>query len=269
MKTCDILGATLAVEDVGAGPPVLFVHGFPLDHTMWQAQLDALSTRWRAIAPDLRGFGASSAASGTLTMRQHAGDLAAMLDRLEISEPVVLCALSMGGYVAWQFWRHHAPRLRALVLCDTKASADTAEAVAGRHKLAAAVMAAGHNAARDAMLPKLFAPGTAESKPELIERTSQMIERARPESIAAALRGMAERADATPWLAEIKVPTLVIVGEHDAITTVDEMRAMAARIAGAEFVEVPDAGHMSPMERPDVVNAAIERFLARLSQDRM
>jgi len=266
MKTCNIRGAMLAVEDVGSGPPLLFVHGFPLDHTMWSAQVAALSPHYRTIVPDLRGFGVSSPTSGTASMRLFADDLATILEQLEVNQPVVLCGLSMGGYVAWQFWRHYADRLRGLVLCDTKASADTAEAAAGRHKLAAAVIANGQSAASEAMLPKLFAPGTAESKPELIERTRQMFERAQPESIAAALRGMAERPDATPWLAEIKLPTLVIVGAHDAITTADEMRTMAGKIAGAEFVEVPDAGHMSPMERPDVVNPALEKFLARVGK---
>jgi len=261
MKSYEIAGAKIEVEDRGRGLPVLFVHGFPLDHSMWQAQVDVLSQNFRTIAPDLRGFGASSPSSGTVTMRQFADDLVALLDCLKVTEPVVLCGLSMGGYVAWQFWRHHASRLRALVLCDTKASADTAEAVAGRHKLAAAVIATGHGAARDAMLPKLFSRNTPVAKPELIERTKMMIARAQPESIAAALRGMAERPDATPWLSEIRIPTLVVVGQEDAITTLDEMRGMAAKIAGAELVVVPEAGHMAPLEQPEVVTPAIASFL--------
>lgn len=264
MKSYHLGGAKIEVDDRGRGLPVLFVHGFPLDHSMWQAQIDELSQNYRTIAPDLRGFGASSPSSGTVTMRQFADDLVALLDGLKVTEPAVLCGLSMGGYVAWQFWRHHANRLRALVLCDTKASADTEEAAAGRHKLAAAVIATGHGAARDAMLPKLFAKRTPEEKPELIERTKSMIARAQPESIAAALRGMAERPDATPWLSEIRVPTLVVVGAEDAITTLDEMRGMASQIAGAELVVVPDAGHMAPLERPDIVTPAIANFLNRL-----
>ncbi|MBX3414002.1 MAG: alpha/beta fold hydrolase [Pirellulales bacterium] len=265
MKTYDIGGAKIEVDDRGRGLPVLFVHGFPLDHSMWQAQIDELSAGYRTIAPDLRGFGASGPSSGTVTMRQFADDLATLLDQFKVTEPVVLCGLSMGGYVAWQFWRHHGQRLRALILCDTKASADSEEAVAGRHKLAAAVIATGHGAARDAMLPKLFARGTAERQPVLLERTKGMIGRAQPESIAAALRGMAERPDATPWLAQIRVPTLVIVGAEDTITTLDEMRGMADKIDGAELVVVPEAGHMAPMERPDIVTPAIASFLDRLS----
>ena len=122
----------LAMTDTGNGSPIVFVHGFPLDHSMWDVQVAALASGYRCLAPDLRGFGASSVTPGTVTMEQMADDLADLLVALEIEEPVILCGLSMGGYVAWQFWRRHAARLRALVLCDTPRAADTPEAAAAR-----------------------------------------------------------------------------------------------------------------------------------------
>ena len=130
MRQLDINGATFHVFDEGAGPAILFIHGFPLDHRMWQGQFDALSANNRLIAPDLRGFGRSSVTDGTVTMEQHADDLAVMLDRLGVRQPVCLCGLSMGGYIAFQFLRKYSAQVRSLVLCDTRSVADTPEAAA-------------------------------------------------------------------------------------------------------------------------------------------
>src|SRR6185295_6950543 len=122
MPLIDIPGARLNVVDVGKGPPILFVHGFPLNHAMWRFQIDELSHRgFRCIAPDLRGFGHSSVSEGTVTMEQFADDLAELLETMRIQDQVVFCGLSMGGYIAWQFERRYAERVKALILCDTRA----------------------------------------------------------------------------------------------------------------------------------------------------
>src|SRR5438094_4929210 len=134
-KLVAIPGSTLNVEEVGQGTPILFVHGFPLDHTMWRHQIADLSSDFRCIAPDLRGFGQSSVTAGTVTMEQFADDLAELLEALHVTEPIVFCGLSMGGYIAWQFARRHAPRLKGLILCDTRADPDAPEAAADRLKL--------------------------------------------------------------------------------------------------------------------------------------
>src|SRR5450432_4090102 len=162
MKTAKIASTTLAYDDRGIGVPVLLAHGFPLDHTMWAAQIEALASRARVIAPDLRGFGESPLgpidASREVTMEQYADDLAELLDSLSISEPVILCGFSMGGYIAWQFVRKYAQRLRALVQIDTRAAADTDEARAGRIKMAENVAEWGSARVAEIMGPKLFAP---------------------------------------------------------------------------------------------------------------
>ncbi len=265
LKDINTPEATLSVEDIGQGPPILFVHGFPLDHTMWRQQLAELSRDFRCIAPDLRGFGQSSVTAGTVTMGQFADDLAALLEALGITEPIVLCGLSMGGYIAWEFVRRHADRLRTLILCDTRAVPDTSEGAAGRLKLAEDVVRLGPELVANAMLPRLFAPKTTSRRPVWVDELRQTMLATNPEGIAAASRGMAQRCDARPLLPSIRIPSLVLVGEHDVISPPAEMRDIASAIPHSEFQIIPDAGHMAPLEQPAQTNAAICRFLAAIS----
>ena len=259
-----------SVYDEGSGPTILFVHGFPLSHAMWRGQLETLKTRFRVVAPDLRGFGGSplptdSDSTAKSTMRQFADDCAALLEALRISEPVVLCGLSMGGYVAWQFAKHYPGKLRGLVLCDTKAASDTPEAAETRRKMAEHVLKHGTSAVAEAMPAKLFAQVTHKEKPEIVAEIRKTIEATQPQGLAASQRGMAEREDVRTWLPQIAVPTLVIVGREDAISPVDEMRAIADAIPGAKFHVVEQAGHMAPLEQPGEVNTLIAGFLDSLA----
>ncbi len=249
------------VVDTGSGPVVLLVHGFPLDHSMWQHQLTGLDDSFRLIAPDLRGFGGSSGATDKLTMEQFADDLAELLDALRISEPVTFCGLSMGGYIAWQFAQRHAARLARLIVCDTRAAADTPDGARGRHELAERVLTEGSTMVADAMIPKLFAEQTRREQPALVAATQRIMSNTAPQAIAGALRGMAERPDVTSRLPRIEVPALVVCGEHDAIIPVQEMRTIAESLPHGRFVEIPEAGHMAPLENPTPVNAAIREFL--------
>jgi pimeloyl-ACP methyl ester carboxylesterase len=268
MKTISLGDVDLAVEDCGTGRVLLLVHGFPLDHTLWRHQIEHFSERFRVIAPDLRGFGASGAAApadaSAITMRRYAEDLNLLLDRLDVHEPVVYCGLSMGGYIGWQFWQKHAPRSAGLVTCDTRTVADSVEAATGREMLARKVLAEGVSVAADVMLPKLFNAAMQAEHPECVAETQEMMARATPAGVAAALRGMAARPYIIPgMLGEIAVPTLVVVGEHDVISPVEEMRGIAANIPQAEFQVIPHAGHMSPLENPAAFNAALDAFLAQ------
>jgi 3-oxoadipate enol-lactonase len=261
MAILNVAGIRLNVIEKGRGTPLLLAHGYPLDHSMWRGQIDGLADICRVIAPDLRGFGASDVTPGTVTMEKMADDLAAMLDALAIQGPVVFCGLSMGGYVAWQFAARHRARLSRLILCDTKAIADSAEAAAGRLKTAEKVLAEGSAVAADTLLPKLFAPATYDEQPKIMEATRQVILKTKPDGIAAALRGMAERPDVTSQLKKIDVPALLICGQHDGISPPAEMRGIAGQMPNARFVEVSDAGHMAPLEQPDAVNRAIREFV--------
>lgn len=261
LKRIDIPGATLSVTDVGQGTPVLFVHGFPLNHTMWRWQLEALRHDYRCIAPDLRGFGKSTVTEGIVTMRMFADDLAALIDSLAISQPIVLCGLSMGGYIAWEFARRYSQRLKGLILCDTRAVPDSTEGVANRLKLAEDVVRTGPELVANAMLPKLLADRDSEQRAQLKEELRRVILATDPRGIAAASRGMADRVDARPWLATIDTPALVLVGEQDVISTPTEMSDIAAALPNATFCEIPDSGHLAPLENPQPVNEAIRLFL--------
>jgi pimeloyl-ACP methyl ester carboxylesterase len=261
MPQLNINGVSINFVERGAGLPLLFVHGFPLDHSMWAGQIDGLASAYRVIAPDLRGFGASGVTPGTVTMEQLADDLAALLDALSIKEPIAFCGLSMGGYVAWQFALRQRQRLAKLIVCDTRAVADSPEAAAGRLKMAEKVLAEGAKVAADAMRPKLFGPSTASEQPQIVEATYQVMLRTNPEGIAAALRGMAQRPDVSARLGEIAVPALVICGQHDGISPSAEMRGIAEKLPSARFVEIPNVGHMAPLEAPALVNAEITGFV--------
>ena len=265
MKRIAVNDTQLNVFDVGRGPTLLLVHGFPLDHSMWARQIEDLSRDFRVIAPDLRGFGISDVTDGTVSMEQFADDLAALLDAIGVSDEATLCGLSMGGYVAWQFWRRHRSRLNGLILCDTRAEADAPEAARARLESADRATVEGVDFLADSMIEKLFAPSTLRDRLDVVEAVRSIMLATPPEGAAAALRGMAARCDSSEILSEIDVPTLVICGEHDAISTVDEMRGIAQRIAGAMFVEIADAGHMSTLEKPEEVNAAIRDFFARIA----
>ena len=245
----------------GSGEPFLFVHGFPLDHSMWNAQIAEFSKTHLVIAPDLRGFGASKCDDEKVTMLDYANDLAAMLDEFSIDTPVNLCGLSMGGYIAWQFYRNHRSKLKSIILCDTKAAADSEAAQQTRRETSEKVLQNGPGFLAEAMPEKLFSAVTLSNNQAVVEQTQSVIRSTSPQTVSAALLGMAERPDVTEMLPKIDFPTLVVVGEHDSITTSAEMQEIANTIPNADFIEIRDAGHMSPLEQPEQVNSAIADFL--------
>ncbi len=265
MPTIKLPGVDLALADQGAGRPVVLVHGFPMDQTIWARQVESLAPHYRLITPDLRGFGRSSVTPGMVTVEQWADDLAAMLDALPIAEPIVLGGLSMGGYVAFRFFEAYRPRLAGLILCDTKAAADTPQAAAGRLETAQRIERDGCHFLADMMLPRLLAPATLDGKPQVADRLRQIILAGDPVGYAATSRGLAQRPNFTPLLPKIDCPTLLIVGRQDAISTVAEMHAMARAIPASQIVEIDNAGHVTPLEAPEEVTAAILDFLDSLT----
>jgi 3-oxoadipate enol-lactonase len=261
LRQIDVNRVHFQVADEGTGPAILFVHGFPLNHTMWLAQIDEFKKTHRVIAPDLRGFGGTDGALYAVSMEQFADDLADLLDALAVEEPVTFCGLSMGGYIAWQFVQRHPARVAKLIVCDSRAAADSPEAAANRLKMADIVLKEGPEIVAWGMVPKLFAQCTTEHCPQVIERVRQMMLSSHPVAIAAAHRGMAVRPDVTEWLPTLRIPTLVLCGEHDAISPAAEMKTIAEAIPHAHFALIPNAGHMAPMEQPEAVNAAMRRFI--------
>ena len=247
----------------GEGTPVVLLHAFPLDSRMWLPQVEALAG-YQALVPDLRGFGAARAMAGERSpIDLLADDVACLLDDRRL-ERVVLCGLSMGGYVALSFARRHPERLGGLVLLDTKAGGDSEAARAERLAMADRVQAEGVGFVPEAMLPRLLGETSRRERPEVVERVTETILDQDPRGIAAAQRGMAERPDSTATLARIDVPTLVIAGAEDELSGPVEARTIAAAVRDARLVQVPAAGHLVNLEQPDAVNDALLDFLAPL-----
>jgi len=269
IHTIQLPDIQLGYVDQGSGPVVVLLHGFPLDHTMWSGQIEVLSAVSRVIAPDLRGFGASTLAptdgANGVEMQRYASDVVALLDQLGVAEPVILCGFSMGGYIMWQIALQNPERVKALVACDTRAVADSEEARAGRLKSAEEVMNTGIEPILEAMLPKLLAEETRTSRPEVVELVSATIRQSSPDAVAAALRGMASRPDVTAELGSLSQPALVLAGEEDAISSPEEMRQIAVALPRGEFVEIPGAGHMTTVENPGAVNKALLTFIEQVS----
>ena len=263
LRTIEVSGVRFRVADEGTGPVILFVHGFPLDHTMWSFQIEEFSKTNRVIAPDLRGFGGTDGALYAVSMEQYADDLVALLEALQADQPITFCGLSMGGYIGWQFALRHPKWLGRLILCDTRSVADSAEAASNRLKMAEIVTKEGPEPVAWAMMPKLFAPSTSERQPELTERIRRTVLATNPIAIASAHRGMAVRPDVSSFLPNLHVPTLVVVGESDVISPPAEMKAIAEALPNASFAVISDAGHMAPIENPGAVNQVIREFLAR------
>ncbi|HEU4649666.1 MAG TPA: alpha/beta fold hydrolase [Gemmatimonadales bacterium] len=267
MRRVTVNGVNLAVDLRGSGPAILFVHGFPLDHTIWEPQLQALDG-WRRIAPDLRGMGLSDAPDLGYSMATYADDLAALLDTLGV-ERAVLCGLSMGGYVVFEFLRRWRGRAAGIVLVDTRAEADGTEAKRVRDAHAAQAREKGAAAIADAMLPRMLAPSAAATKPELVERVRALMAATPVAGIVGALGAMRDRPDSTALLPTLTdLPALVITGAEDQISPPASGAAMAAAIPGARFVTIAGAGHLATLEEPAATTAALRTFLDGLGLER-
>lgn len=251
-------GARLHFRDEGQGLPVLLLHAFPLRGEMFAEQLGALSAKYRFIVPDLRGFGQSElGAVRETTMTLLAQDALALLDHLGV-DSAVAGGVSMGGYAAMAALQLDPSRVRALVLADTQMGADDEAGRARRAALAEQVEATGMKAVKDALLPKLLAQPPA---PEPERRVIDWMLSNPPAGTAAALRGMAVRADSRDILARFAGPALLIAGERDEVTPRKRADELAAVMGNAQVVEIPGAGHLANLDAPDAFNRALDSFL--------
>lgn len=240
---------------------IVFIHGFPLNHSMWRQQLDYFGSTYRCIAPDLRGYGASLLPEGTTkeawSMDTFADDIIALMNKLGIDKAHV-CGLSMGGYVAFALWRKYRQRVRRLILADTKATGEPAEGKANRARQAELVKAQGSRAIANEMLPKLLTP---DNQSRFGAEVRYMIESTRPEAIAATLPALANRRDMSDWLRRVQEPTLIAIGEKDEIASLKDAEFMRDNIDKTTLAIIPDAGHLSPLENAPAFNEAMWRIL--------
>jgi len=256
-------GIGIDYRDRGSGIPVIFVHAFPLNQTMWDDQLLALQSYCRVITLDLRGFGRSEAPQGPYLMEQMAADVRGLMLALDIDRAVFV-GLSMGGYISLALYRDYPDSVLALVLADTRAGGDTEEARERRLKSAEKAEREGARAIAEDMIPLLLGRTTRESRPSVAERVREMIESNSPVGIAAAQRGMAERRDSTYLLPSMDFPTLILVGDEDLLTPLAEAERFRAGIRDRRLRVLEGAGHLSNLEAPRGFNAALIEFVESL-----
>jgi pimeloyl-ACP methyl ester carboxylesterase len=258
-------GLEIAYDEAGSGVPLLLIHGWPHNRTLWAGQMSGLPTQARCIAPDLRGLGESTV-SGPYSIDQYADDLALLMDARGV-ERAVVCGLSMGGYVALAMLRRHRDRLRGLILTSTRATADTPEAREKRMRLIEFVETHGVDALAGRQLRAMVGSTTFEHRPAVREALRELMAGAPQAGVIGGLRAMAQREDATDLLPTIDFPTLVVSGAEDSFTPPEELRAMAARIPRSRFELLAGGGHVCPYERPGAFNHVVGEFLGGLRYD--
>jgi 3-oxoadipate enol-lactonase len=264
MTTTRIDDIQLVYDDVGTGPAVVLIHGYPFNRSLWNEQVEALAGKYRVVTPDLRGFGESDSSEGPATMNRLAQDVANIMDHLGIDQAVI-GGLSMGGYVALAFVKQFPSRVKALVLADTRPQADTEEGKQTRAQQAEKALSEGMAGIADGMLPKLLTPDTVSKRPEVVKRVRDMMLKTKPQGAASALLGMAEREDQSEFISTIDVPTMIIVGREDAITPLADSETMHATIQHSHLVVLDNAGHVSNLEQTEQFNYALLKFLERVA----
>lgn len=252
--------AEIFYEIRGNGPPVVLLHPFPSHHEFWHPVAAALESRYRLVLPDLRGHGDSEIGEGPALMQKHASDIARVLDATGIGQAAFV-GCSIGGYILFEFWRRYRARMTALVLCDTRPQADNAEARANRLKAADSVLEQGTEPFIEAMSPKLLGRTTVSTRPDLVAGARAMMRKMSAEDISQVQRGMAERPDSVADLKTINIPTLIVIGEEDVLSTVADGELMRQNIAGSELKVIPKAGHYAPYEQPEAVGKVLRQFL--------
>lgn len=253
----------ISYQVMGKGPDLVLLHPFPAHHGVWAPAAVLLESRYRLVLPDLRGHGESGVGEGPATMEKHAADIARLLDDAGIRK-AVLAGESIGGYILFEFWRRHRERVSALILCNTKAGADNQEARANRLRSAEDVEKRGVEPFIESMIPKLLGQTTRSNRPDLVETARAMMMKMTPAGVAAGQRGMAVRPDSVATLATIDVPTLLITGDEDVITGVNEAEPMQRHIRGSTMTVIPRAGHYAVFEQQEEAARVMRQFLDSL-----
>jgi 3-oxoadipate enol-lactonase len=252
--------AEIVYWSLGEGPPVGLLHPFPVNHEFWLPVAEVLATRYRVVLPDLRGHGDSGIGEGPATMEKHAADIAGVMDDAEMGR-APLVGVSIGGYALFEFWRKYRGRVAALGLCNTKAPADGPEARAGRLQAASDVLDRGTEPFFESMVQRVMAKNTRETRPDLVDGALRMMRKMSAEDVAQVQRGMAARPDSVETLKTINVPTLLVTGDDDAMTGVNEAELMRQHIPGSQLRVIPKAGHYSAWEQPGETAKLLRQFL--------
>jgi 3-oxoadipate enol-lactonase len=253
VKKVDVNGIQLAYDRRGKGTPLVLLHGYPLDHHLWDEIAPLLEDTFDLILPDLRGFGESSTVDSFYAMEDFASDIAGLLDALGIQKTAI-AGHSMGGYVALAFARLFPERVRGLGLVASQAAADSPERKDGRYKSAAEVADKGISSVVETMAPKF----TSDKKLQAFARKS--MERQQPAAYIGALKAMAERVDSASLLSSFSFPIILIHGDTDQLIPIDRAREVKAALPKAHLVEISGAGHMPMMEDKEKTAQALKHL---------
>ena len=243
--------------------PIIFLHGFPFDKSMWNGQLEALKATNRVIALDLRGFGKSTIDKPALTIDLLAQDVIAFMDKLAI-EKAVVCGLSMGGYIALNLMKNNANRFEALILCDTQCGADGAEGKQKRYDTIEKINKEGLLEFNTNFIQGVFHPDSFSQKTEIVESLKEVVGANSKEIINAGLAALAEREETCTMLPSIDIPTLVICGKQDELTPLSKSEFMCQHIPNSILKVIDQAGHVSNLEQEEAFNKHIVDFLTSL-----
>lgn len=253
MEKVSVNGIELAYERRGKGTPLVLLHGFPLDHHLWDEIVPLLEDSFNLILPDLRGFGESETVDSPYTMEDYASDIAGLLDHLGIQKTAV-AGHSMGGYVALAFARAYPERVSGLALISSQTPADAPDRKEGRYKTAADVAEKGIGGVVETMGSKFT------SDPRLQALTREIMEKQKPAAYIGALKAMAERGDSNPILSTFTFPLVIIHGEDDALISVDRAREVKASIPGSHYAELKGIGHVPMLEAPEKTAEALKHL---------
>ncbi len=251
----------LSYDDIGEGAvPIVFLHGYPFDKTMWHLQLDFLKSSHRVIACDIRGFGKSTDEESPLSMDLFSDDLIQFMDKLNIDQ-AILCGLSMGGYIALNAMKKFPTRFEALILCDTQCIADTPEGKEKRYKTIEKIEIDGAEKFNEDFIKKIFHKDSLTNKKEILAQLKTVVFANSKQIIVHGLVALAERSETCSTLKEITIPTLIICGREDEVTPLAQSEFMNATIKGSILKVIDNAGHVSNLEQPNVFNQHLLDFL--------
>jgi 3-oxoadipate enol-lactonase len=262
--TTTVNNFSLSYDDVGEGSvPIVFLHGYPFDKTMWQEQLAFLKSSHRAIACDIRGFGKSTDENSTLSMDLFGDDLIKFLNNLNI-EKAIVCGLSMGGFIALNAHQRFPGRFEALILCDTQCIADTADVKAKRYRTIDEIAQNGVADFNEAFIKNVFHKDSLTTKKEVVEQVRSVVFANSQHIISMGLAALAQRSETCSRLSDVAIPTLIICGREDQVTPLAQSELMNKAIAGSILHVIDHAGHVSNLEHPDEFNKYLLDFLTEL-----
>jgi 3-oxoadipate enol-lactonase len=256
---------TISYDDLGSGQlPIIFIHGFPFDKSTWRNQIEVLSKNQRVIAYDIRGFGNSESGNEAFSMTLFARDLIEFMDVLKIDKAIV-CGLSMGGYILLNALDMFPERFRAIILSDTQCIPDTSDVKTSRIKTIGLIEQGGKVEFADGFINKIFCKSTFEQRPDLINEIRDIIVKTPDESITRTLQALSERNEMCSMLTKVKLPVLILCGDSDVVTPLEQSRLMQSRIQNVTIHVLRNAGHLSNLEQPDDFNLLITRFAESLT----